>query len=109
MSPAGRPAGEMQFSSAQARGKQPWLSGDRRQLYPHSLQFYLEPPTENISLAEFESLAIERLKRESRPPTTPEAFGCCCHGCVCYWRARVPSLPVSKVNWLPAHAEMNLF
>ncbi|KAK2544834.1 Prim2 [Columba livia] len=52
----------MQFSSAQARGKLPWLSGDRRQLYPHSLQFYLEPPTENISLAEFESLAIDRLK-----------------------------------------------
>ncbi|KAK2533993.1 Prim2, partial [Columba guinea] len=59
---AGRPAGEMQFSSAQARGKHPWLSGDRRQLYPHSLQFYLEPPTENISLVEFESLAIDRLK-----------------------------------------------
>ncbi|XP_064912251.1 DNA primase large subunit isoform X3 [Columba livia] len=52
----------MQFSSAQARGKHPWLSGDRRQLYPHSLQFYLEPPTENISLVEFESLAIDRLK-----------------------------------------------
>ncbi|XP_065488220.1 DNA primase large subunit isoform X3 [Caloenas nicobarica] len=52
----------MQFSSAHARGKHPWLSGDRRQLYPHSLQFYLEPPTENISLAEFESLAIDRLK-----------------------------------------------
>ncbi|XP_071663037.1 DNA primase large subunit isoform X2 [Patagioenas fasciata] len=52
----------MQFSSAQARGKHLWLSGDRRQLYPHSLQFYLEPPTENISLSEFESLAIDRLK-----------------------------------------------
>ncbi|XP_009576464.1 PREDICTED: DNA primase large subunit, partial [Fulmarus glacialis] len=30
--------------------------------YPHSLQFYLEPPTENISLVEFESFAIDRLK-----------------------------------------------
>ncbi|XP_010287961.1 PREDICTED: DNA primase large subunit-like, partial [Phaethon lepturus] len=26
------------------------------------LQFYLEPPTENISLVEFESFAIDRLK-----------------------------------------------
>ncbi|XP_069091858.1 DNA primase large subunit isoform X1 [Pleurodeles waltl] len=39
------------------------LSGDRRgDLYPHSLQFYLQPPTENISLADFELFAIERLK-----------------------------------------------
>ncbi|XP_038253694.1 DNA primase large subunit isoform X11 [Dermochelys coriacea] len=39
------------------------LAGDRRgDLYPHSLQFYLQPPTENISLAEFENLAIDRLK-----------------------------------------------
>ncbi|XP_067421640.1 DNA primase large subunit isoform X3 [Emydura macquarii macquarii] len=39
------------------------LAGDRRgDLYPHSLQFYGQPPTENISLAEFESFAIDRLK-----------------------------------------------
>ncbi|XP_039387604.1 DNA primase large subunit isoform X3 [Mauremys reevesii] len=39
------------------------LAGDRRgDLYPHSLQFYLQPPTENISLAEFENFAIDRLK-----------------------------------------------
>ncbi|NWX97754.1 PRI2 primase, partial [Nothoprocta ornata] len=37
-------------------------AGERRELYPHSLQFYLEPPTENISLAEFESLAVDRLR-----------------------------------------------
>ncbi|XP_028929171.1 DNA primase large subunit [Ornithorhynchus anatinus] len=39
------------------------LAGDKRgSLYPHSLQFYLQPPCENISLIEFESLAIDRLK-----------------------------------------------
>ncbi|XP_054023976.1 DNA primase large subunit [Dryobates pubescens] len=48
----------MEFSSGRVRLK----TGDRPQLYPHSLQFYLEPPTENISLVEFESLAIDRLK-----------------------------------------------
>uniref|UniRef100_A0A8C8RII2 DNA primase large subunit n=1 Tax=Pelusios castaneus TaxID=367368 RepID=A0A8C8RII2_9SAUR len=39
------------------------LAGDRRgDQYPHSLQFYQQPPAENISLAEFESFAIDRLK-----------------------------------------------
>ncbi|XP_066465587.1 DNA primase large subunit [Tiliqua scincoides] len=38
------------------------LVNDRQNLYPHSLQFYLQPPTENISLMEFESLAVDRLK-----------------------------------------------
>uniref|UniRef100_A0A8D0GM50 DNA primase large subunit n=1 Tax=Sphenodon punctatus TaxID=8508 RepID=A0A8D0GM50_SPHPU len=39
------------------------LAGDRRgDRYPHSLQFYLQPPTENISLSEFESFAVDRLK-----------------------------------------------
>ncbi|XP_064020177.1 DNA primase large subunit [Pogoniulus pusillus] len=52
----------MEFSSGRARLKQARLAGDRRELYPHSLQFYLEPPTENISLVEFESFAIDRLK-----------------------------------------------
>ncbi|KAF1468797.1 DNA primase large subunit, partial [Megadyptes antipodes antipodes] len=52
----------MEFSSGRGRLKQARLAGDRRDLYPHSLQFYLEPPTENISLVEFESFAIDRLK-----------------------------------------------
>lgn len=39
------------------------LAGDQRNAcYPHSLQFYLRPPSENISLTEFESLAVDRLK-----------------------------------------------
>ncbi|NWS45556.1 PRI2 primase, partial [Probosciger aterrimus] len=52
----------MEFSSSRARLRQGRLAGDRRELYPHSLQFYLEPPTESISLVEFESFAIDRLK-----------------------------------------------
>lgn len=31
--------------------------------YDHNLQFYGQPPTENIALMEFEDLALERLKR----------------------------------------------
>ncbi|NXA40035.1 PRI2 primase, partial [Eudromia elegans] len=42
--------------------RRPRQAGERRELYPHSLQFYQEPPTESISLAEFESLAIDRLR-----------------------------------------------
>ncbi|KAG9493763.1 hypothetical protein GDO78_001570 [Eleutherodactylus coqui] len=39
------------------------LTGDRKgDHYPFSLQFYQLPPTENISLTEFETFAIERLK-----------------------------------------------
>ncbi|XP_060225803.1 DNA primase large subunit isoform X2 [Meriones unguiculatus] len=39
------------------------LAGDQRNAcYPHSLQFYLQPPSESISLMEFESLAIDRVK-----------------------------------------------
>lgn len=39
------------------------MAGDQKNAcYPHSLQFYLHPPTENISLIEFESLAIDRVK-----------------------------------------------
>lgn len=30
--------------------------------YPHRLQWYNEPPIDNISLEEFEEFAIERLK-----------------------------------------------
>ncbi|XP_068867484.1 DNA primase large subunit isoform X3 [Aphelocoma coerulescens] len=54
-------AREMEFSS-RARQKHARLVGDRREQYPHSLQFYLEPPTESISLVEFESFAVDRLK-----------------------------------------------
>ncbi|NXH63186.1 PRI2 primase, partial [Rhabdornis inornatus] len=51
----------MEFSS-RARLKHARLAGDRREQYPHSLQFYLEPPMESISLVEFESFAVDRLK-----------------------------------------------
>uniref|UniRef100_A0A5F8G1Z5 DNA primase large subunit n=1 Tax=Monodelphis domestica TaxID=13616 RepID=A0A5F8G1Z5_MONDO len=51
----------MQFSGT--KRKKLSLAGDQRSAhYPHSLQFYLQPPSENISLLEFENLAIERLK-----------------------------------------------
>jgi len=53
----------MEFSS-RARQRHLKLAGDRREPYPHSLQFYQEPPTESISLAEFESFAVDRLRRE---------------------------------------------
>ncbi|XP_049927939.1 DNA primase large subunit [Epinephelus moara] len=32
------------------------------ELYGHPLQFYVQPPLENISLAEFEAFAVDRLK-----------------------------------------------
>uniref|UniRef100_A0A8C3CKB2 DNA primase large subunit n=1 Tax=Cairina moschata TaxID=8855 RepID=A0A8C3CKB2_CAIMO len=51
----------MEFSS-RARQRHTRLAGDRRDPYPHSLQFYQEPPTESISLAEFESFAVDRLR-----------------------------------------------
>ncbi|NWY70569.1 PRI2 primase, partial [Erithacus rubecula] len=51
----------MEFSS-RARLRHARLAGDRREQYPHSLQFYLEPPVESISLVEFESFAVDRLK-----------------------------------------------
>ncbi|XP_006893210.1 PREDICTED: DNA primase large subunit [Elephantulus edwardii] len=51
----------MEFSGRQRRKLR--LAGDQRNAhYPHSLQFYLQPPTENISLIEFENLAIDRVK-----------------------------------------------
>lgn len=57
-------ANKMQFSGAK-RKKQQRLTGDQRNTcYPHSLQFYLQPPSENISLMEFENLAIDRVKCE---------------------------------------------
>ncbi|XP_053142473.1 DNA primase large subunit isoform X1 [Hemicordylus capensis] len=51
----------MQFSRSNRR-KLARLVGDGQEQYPHSLQFYLQPPTESISLAEFESLAVDRLR-----------------------------------------------
>lgn len=57
------PCRQMEFSS-RARQRHLKLAGDRREPYPHSLQFYQEPPTESISLAEFESFAVDRLRRE---------------------------------------------
>nr|KAF6507392.1 DNA primase subunit 2 [Rousettus aegyptiacus] len=55
------PGNKMQFSGA--RWKRQKLAGDQRNMcYPHSLQFYLQPPSENISLIEFENLAIDRVK-----------------------------------------------
>ncbi|KAJ2944582.1 hypothetical protein O0L34_g3933 [Tuta absoluta] len=37
------------------------VSGSLVETYPHDLQMYKVPPTENISLQEFETLALERL------------------------------------------------
>nr|XP_035951860.1 DNA primase large subunit-like isoform X1 [Halichoerus grypus] len=51
----------MQFSGG--KRKKLRLTGDQKNVcYPHSLQFYLEPPSESISLIEFENLAIDRVK-----------------------------------------------
>ncbi|KAM4835668.1 DNA primase large subunit isoform 2-T2 [Thomomys bottae] len=51
----------MQFSGSKRRKLR--LAGDHRAAcYPHSLQFYLQPPSENISLIEFESMAVDRVK-----------------------------------------------
>ncbi|XP_056148046.1 DNA primase large subunit [Lampris incognitus] len=38
------------------------LTNHQTELYGHFLQFYGQPPLENISLAEFETFAVERLK-----------------------------------------------
>ncbi|KAK2824193.1 hypothetical protein Q5P01_021368 [Channa striata] len=48
----------MQFSS---RRKKP-VSNFQADLYGHGVQFYGQPPVENISLAEFETFAVDRLK-----------------------------------------------
>ena len=53
----------MQFTPKEARKKIIKLEpGRNADFYPHNLQFYAVPPTDNISLQEFEDLAIERLK-----------------------------------------------
>ncbi|XP_044147587.1 DNA primase large subunit isoform X1 [Bufo gargarizans] len=53
----------MQFSRNRHQRINTKLTGERKgDHYPFSLQFYQLPPTENISLSEFETFAIERLK-----------------------------------------------
>ncbi|XP_075720260.1 DNA primase large subunit isoform X1 [Rhinoderma darwinii] len=53
----------MQFTRTRHQRFNTRLTGDRKQdHYPFNLQFYHLPPTENISLTEFETFAIERLK-----------------------------------------------
>ncbi|XP_042665254.1 DNA primase large subunit-like isoform X2 [Centrocercus urophasianus] len=53
---------QQQQQSSRTRQRHLRLAGDRREPYPHSLQFYQEPPTESISLVEFESFAVDRLR-----------------------------------------------
>lgn len=52
------PPGTMQFSG---RGRR-LNTNSQTELYGHALQFYGQPPLENISLAEFETFAVDRLK-----------------------------------------------
>uniref|UniRef100_A0A3P8Z0P9 DNA primase large subunit n=1 Tax=Esox lucius TaxID=8010 RepID=A0A3P8Z0P9_ESOLU len=49
----------MQFGN---RRKKLIVNAQTEQLYGHCLQFYSQSPTENISLSEFETFAVERLK-----------------------------------------------
>ncbi|XP_041803558.1 DNA primase large subunit [Chelmon rostratus] len=48
----------MQFSGRRRKV----ISNSQTELYAHALQFYGQPPLENISLSEFEMFAVERLK-----------------------------------------------
>ncbi|XP_056327439.1 DNA primase large subunit [Danio aesculapii] len=48
----------MQFSGR----KKKQISSSQSDLYDHCLQFYGQPPLDNISLIEFETFAVERLK-----------------------------------------------
>lgn len=50
--------GTMQFS-----GRRRKLNpNSQTEIYGHALQFYGQPPLENISLSEFEMFAVDRLK-----------------------------------------------
>ena len=44
------------------RHKTRLMNDERNTEYSHRLQFYNIPPTQNISLSEFEEMAISRLK-----------------------------------------------
>uniref|UniRef100_A0A8C9YY81 DNA primase large subunit n=1 Tax=Sander lucioperca TaxID=283035 RepID=A0A8C9YY81_SANLU len=48
----------MQFSSRRKK----YNTNSQTELYLHPLQFYGQPPLENISLSEFEAFAVDRLK-----------------------------------------------
>ncbi|XP_076598382.1 DNA primase large subunit [Chaetodon auriga] len=48
----------MQFSGRRLKAS----SNSQAELYGHALQFYGQPPLENIALSEFETFAVERLK-----------------------------------------------
>lgn len=53
----------MEISRGRRKAKSAKLPGGVR--YEHTLQFYTTPPTDDISLQEFEDLAVERLKSKS--------------------------------------------
>uniref|UniRef100_A0A3P8VT54 DNA primase large subunit n=1 Tax=Cynoglossus semilaevis TaxID=244447 RepID=A0A3P8VT54_CYNSE len=48
----------MEFS----RRRKKFIGGPQTELYGQTLQFYGQPPLENVSLIEFETFAVERLK-----------------------------------------------
>ncbi|XP_053292996.1 DNA primase large subunit [Pleuronectes platessa] len=48
----------MEFSSRRKK----FIASPQAELYGHPLQFYGQPPLENISLSEFETFAVDRLK-----------------------------------------------
>lgn len=48
----------MQFSSRRKKD----ITSPQAELYGHALQFYGQPPLENVSLTEFEAFAVDRLK-----------------------------------------------
>ncbi|XP_060943494.1 DNA primase large subunit [Limanda limanda] len=49
----------MEFSSNR---RKKFISSHQAEIYGHPLQFYGQPPLENISLMEFETFAVDRLK-----------------------------------------------
>lgn len=51
-------SGTMQFSSRRKK----LATNPQTELYTQPLQFYVQPPLENISLSEFETFAVDRLK-----------------------------------------------
>lgn len=54
-------SGTMQFSGRRRKLN----TNSQVELYGQNLQFYGQPPLENISLSEFETFAVERLKCET--------------------------------------------